>query len=89
MRNIFTKHPRAMNETYLEHLLYASVFGTKMLVGGLACIIHAIFPFLFAKTGSNLLFSMVHDYVGRSPHLEPRTESLLQAIEEKRITGKC
>ena len=31
-RSLFIEHPASVNETYLEHLLSALSFGTKMLV---------------------------------------------------------
>lgn len=83
MKNIFTQHPHSMNETYWQHLVCAVKFGSKMMIGGVACLIHAIFPFLFEKTGSNFLFQMMHDYVGRSPVNDNRTVVLSEFIEKK------
>ena len=54
MRNPFTTHPRDVGETYLEHGLFASRYGVKMTLGGVAALIHAVFPFLFEKTGSRI-----------------------------------
>jgi Family of unknown function (DUF6356) len=88
MRNIFTRHPSTMNETYFEHLANAGLFGVKMLIGGMACIIHAIFPFLFAKTGTNLLFNMVQDYVCRTPQIEERAHALSEIIQQKKMLCK-
>lgn len=84
MANIFTKHPRSMNETYLEHLYHASRFGVKMLTAGTACMLHAIFPFLFKNTASNFLLSMMHDYVSRAPKVEQRVDELSQTIIQKK-----
>jgi hypothetical protein len=50
----FTTHPRDVGETYLEHGLFASRYGVKMTLGGVAALIHAVFPFLFEKTGSRI-----------------------------------
>lgn len=52
MTNPFTKHPRDIGETYFEHFRAASSFGFRMITGGLACMVHGIFPFMFEKTGS-------------------------------------
>ncbi len=49
---LFTQHPADVGETYGEHLAHASGFGLRMIVGGFACILHGLFPFLFVKTGS-------------------------------------
>lgn len=83
MKNIFTKHPHSINETYFQHFKFAFAFGANLLLGGLTCIIHAIFPFLFQKTGSNILFKMTHHFVERMPTVEDRFVFLSQAIEKK------
>ena len=54
MNNPFTAHPRAVNETYWQHFGFALRFGLKMTLGGLAALIHAIFPFLFVTTAGRL-----------------------------------
>ena len=50
--NPFTRHPRELGESYGEHLGKATSFGLAMIGGGLACIVHGVFPFLFERTGS-------------------------------------
>ncbi len=52
LKRLFCEHPGTANETYFEHLLFACGFGLRMIFGGLACIIHGIFPFLCVWTGS-------------------------------------
>lgn len=51
----FTEHPESVGETYPEHFMVASSFGVPMILAGIACLLHGIFPFLFEKTGSNLV----------------------------------
>jgi len=46
----FTAHPAAVGEGYLEHMGVALSFGVALLVAGLACLVHAVFPFLFTTT---------------------------------------
>jgi hypothetical protein len=58
MFELFTAHPRSVGETYGEHFLFASNFGSKMVVGGLACFIHGFLPFLFVKTGSKTVLAL-------------------------------
>ncbi|MEA3017122.1 MAG: hypothetical protein QOI38_1844 [Sphingomonadales bacterium] len=50
--NPFTRHPTEVGESYGRHFVAASGFGLKMIGGGLACLVHAIFPFWFERTGS-------------------------------------
>lgn len=49
MKNIFTDHPHSIGETYFKHLLFAGQFGVTMIIGGVVCLIHAIFPFFVSK----------------------------------------
>lgn len=83
MTNPFTKHPHEMGETYLQHFFHALKFGLTMLIGGIACILHAFFPFIFQKTGSNLLLKMTHQFISRSPLLEDRFVVLSESIDKK------
>ncbi|MDP8993987.1 MAG: DUF6356 family protein [Pseudomonadota bacterium] len=53
--NIFTRHPGEVGETYGEHFRSAGGFGLRMLAGGLACLVHAVFPFWFIHTGSRTM----------------------------------
>jgi hypothetical protein len=52
MLDAFNRHPAAVGESYGEHLAQAAAFGAAMVVAGLACLVHAIFPFWFEKTAS-------------------------------------
>ncbi|MCK0127606.1 DUF6356 family protein [Erythrobacter sp. F6033] len=52
MENPFTQHPANVGESYFEHLGMAASFGWRMIAGGLACMVHGIFPFAFEKTAS-------------------------------------
>jgi len=83
MKKIFTDHPHSVGETYLQHLYFASLFGFKMVAGGMACLIHAVFPFVFEKTGSNYLLKMTEKYVLRMPHDEVRIKQFCECINEK------
>jgi hypothetical protein len=53
--NPFTEHPAAAGETYLAHLRAAAGFGLQMVTAGLACLVHALVPFLFVRTGSDCI----------------------------------
>lgn len=55
---LFTDHPSAVGETYLEHLAFAVRFGMRMLGGGLACCIHGVLPFLFVATGGRTVLEL-------------------------------
>ncbi len=83
MKSLFTKHPHSLGESYFEHLANAMRFGGYMILGGLACITHAIFPFIFKKTASNFLFKMTHTYIERNSCTNEKVVSLIQCIQEK------
>lgn len=54
-RKLFTEHPAAVNETYLQHLRNAAGFAFAMFAGGSCCLIHALVPGLFATRGSDTI----------------------------------
>lgn len=56
--NPFTEHPAAAGETYLAHLRTAAGFGFQMVAAGLACLVHALLPFLFEHTGSDCIYRL-------------------------------
>ncbi len=70
MKNLFLKHPHSIGETYFQHLKFASLSGAKLCVAGVACMIHAIFPFLFAKVASSVIKEM-NDHMVRRHRVEP------------------
>ena len=51
----FTEHPASVGETYTEHMGRAACFGVRMIGAGVACLIHALLPFLFVRTGSSAI----------------------------------
>lgn len=55
LSHLFTEHPASVGESYWAHLLRAAGFGSRMLLAGAACMVHAIFPFLFVRTGSSAI----------------------------------
>jgi hypothetical protein len=52
LERLFTRHPRSLGETYLEHQRHALAFGGTMVLAGIACILHGLLPALFSTTGS-------------------------------------
>ena len=51
----FTAHPASVGESYTQHLRMASGFALRMLFAAGACFVHALFPFLFERTGSRCI----------------------------------
>ena len=56
----FTEHPATVGESYLEHLVTAGSFGLRLVVAGIACLVHGLLPFLFERTGSRAV-TQLHD----------------------------
>jgi len=54
----FTRHPATVGETYGEHLAFASGIGSRLILAGLACLVHGFFPFLFERTGSRTIIAL-------------------------------
>lgn len=59
---LFLSHPRAVNETYGEHFVFATAFGVRLVGAGLAALIHAVVPSLFKATASSMIRDM-HDRI--------------------------
>lgn len=55
IKRLFTEHPASVGETYFEHLCIATSFAARMIAGGIACFLHAVFPFAFRRTGSDCI----------------------------------
>lgn len=62
---LFTDHPRAIGETYTRHARTAFSFGWRMMVGGLACMVHALVPGVFVKTASRTVVQLDAEMRGR------------------------
>jgi hypothetical protein len=74
----FTEHPTAVGESYVEHMGVAFGFGMQMVVAGMACLLHGVFPFLFTRTGSKTI-ERLHDRMVRSRTRPCTAESLSKA----------
>ena len=46
----FSEHPASVGETYVQHMGVALTFGFTLLAAAFACLVHAVFPFLFTAT---------------------------------------
>jgi hypothetical protein len=58
LQRLFTEHPRSVGESYGQHLVQAGGFGGRMILAGLACMLHALLPFIFVRTGSDAIESL-------------------------------
>ena len=54
IKNRLNNHLKEINESYFEHMIHALKASLKLSIASKACFIHAIAPFLFEKTATNL-----------------------------------
>jgi len=73
--NPFTDHPSEVGETYLAHLRTAAGFGWQLTVAGLACLVHALLPFLFVRTGSECIHRLHERMHARRRHSDGASHS--------------
>ena len=58
LRSLFTEHPASVDETYLEHFISALGFGARMIVAGVACMVHGLLPAVFVNRGSDAICAL-------------------------------
>jgi hypothetical protein len=67
---LFTDHPASVGESYVQHLGSAGSFGGRMILAGLACMLHGLLPFLFVRTGSQTI-ELLHQKMVVNRHRRP------------------
>lgn len=78
----FTRHLDSVGEGYLEHARHALGFSAQLLVGGLVCLVHAVFPFLFERTGSDIIRGLHDRMVVNRRKASAQTRRSLDALHE-------
>lgn len=63
MLKLFTRHPATVNESYWQHFRSALGFSMRLFVAAVACFLHAVFPFLLTRAGSDIIRSLHHRMV--------------------------
>ncbi|MBJ7442785.1 MAG: hypothetical protein KJ876_15095 [Alphaproteobacteria bacterium] len=79
----FRDHPRSVGETYFQHLQTAGGFGGRMMLAGTACLVHALLPCLFVKTGSRAIQGLHDDMVNNRKRVAKDLSCGHQAVAEK------
>jgi hypothetical protein len=69
----FTAHPATVGEGYGEHLVTATSFGGRMVLAGIACMLHGLLPFLFERTGSRAVSELNAQLLARRSGGAPST----------------
>ncbi len=60
LADAFTDHPRSVGESYWEHMGVALSFAGRLILAGLATLVHSVLPFLLVGTGSRMI-TQLHD----------------------------
>ncbi|MEP0702045.1 MAG: DUF6356 family protein [Lentilitoribacter sp.] len=58
LRQIFLSHPASVDETFVQHMLFALSFAVKLFAAAFAALVHAFVPCLFEKTASRILIDL-------------------------------
>lgn len=88
MTNPFTQHPHSVGETYLQHMYFAQRFGFKLIFGGIAAIIHSIFPFVFQKTASSTAIYSIIDFSKRMKAPDINLVILIEELDKYKYKDK-
>ena len=56
--NYFNAHLREVDESYGRHFLHAGYYFVMLLAAAICALIHAILPFLFEKTSSQIILKL-------------------------------
>lgn len=62
---VFLAHPRMVGESYLEHSTFALRIAARLLMAGMAALLHAIVPCLCETTASRIILAMNAEIVAR------------------------
>ena len=80
--SLFTHHPHSVNESYSEHMSKAFYYGFKMIISGLAALIHAVFPFVFKTTASTSARQIIQD-IDKRAESDANKDQFLDLINSK------
>ncbi len=76
----FTEHPATVGETYGQHFVTAMGFSLSLLRAAFCCGLHAVFPFICEKTGSQCIEGLYERMVtNRSRLAEERNREAVKA----------
>lgn len=68
MSNPFSRHPKEVGMTYLQHFVFAFSVTFKLMIAVFCCSVHAFLPFLFTTTTSNIVRGLNEKIGDRRTH---------------------
>lgn len=60
-------HLHSVNESYFQHMAFATGFGVRLIGAGLAAIAHGLCPAVFQYTGSTTVKALYEKLMKRVP----------------------
>ena len=79
LQRLFTEHPASVGESYGEHARMGLGFSSHLALAAGACIVHAILPFLFVKTGSSKIADLHQQMLASRVQAKTRQRSAAAA----------
>jgi hypothetical protein len=86
LKRLFTEHPHAVGESYLQHMGVALSFSGPLFRAAFASLVHAVLPFLCVTTASRTIRTLharianrgahVHRDIAVAPRREPSRDGL-------------
>ena len=70
----FGQHLAEVNESYLQHCAHALSFSLTLMLAAFVCLVHALIPCLFEKTGSTLVTGLYERMVAKRQSLSDRQQ---------------
>lgn len=64
-QRIFIAHPASVDESFLQHMIFALTFAGLLFLAFWAALIHAFVPCLFEKTASRIILRLHHRLTNR------------------------
>ena len=55
LTRIMVDHPNSVGETYFQHMRFALRFSGTLFAAAFCALVHAVLPFCFEKTASNII----------------------------------
>ena len=62
---LFNDHPRSLGMTWASHGAGAAIIGARLVVAGVACLIHSLVPAWFTQTAGRTVTDIYDDIARR------------------------
>ena len=87
--HFLVRHLDSVGESYFQHFKHAMSFSLRLLYAGIVCMLHAIFPFLFEKTGSEMICKLYDCMVQHRNDLTPDCDKKRAAEQQAYLKNEA